>query len=157
MGQRTGGTSLTFEAHPGGGIATELRRENLHRNAAIESGVTGLVHLPHSTSTDHRDDFVGSEPRASRQRKTGCGFGVPIRRIGIDAVEDGNDLGVSFNQPCEFLAQLNVPPPDAVEESSTVWSRQRDRLIEQRAEVGWVDHKGKKNVSGYTRAFFITL
>ncbi len=45
-----------------------VRRENLDRDRAIEPRVAGPVHLPHPPGADRREDLVGPEAEARRER-----------------------------------------------------------------------------------------
>ena len=60
--QRRDGLRFTSEAF------AELRGGDFDRNVAIQSRISGPIHLTHASSTDGRKDFVRAEFVAYRKR-----------------------------------------------------------------------------------------
>ena len=48
-------------------ILSDLHREHLERDVAVQFGVTGAVDLAHATSADGASDFVGADAVAGGQ------------------------------------------------------------------------------------------
>jgi hypothetical protein len=63
--QRSNCACLTIEP------IAELLPGDLDRHPAIESRVTALPHFAHPSATNRRDDFVGTEPRATFEAQVG--------------------------------------------------------------------------------------
>ena len=65
MVQRGNGLCLPLEA------LAELRGGNLDRNIALQAGIMRLVHLSHAAFTDRRNNFIGAQCAAGRDRHLG--------------------------------------------------------------------------------------
>ena len=66
--QGRGGVGLPFEATSSLGVGGKLRRKDLDRDCALEAGVLRLQDLTHTPRPDGREDLVGSEHAARRER-----------------------------------------------------------------------------------------
>src|ERR1022692_262656 len=62
------GAPLPLEPPDAIWIAGERRREYLQRNIALEPHIVGAIHLAHASGADGREDFVGPESCAGRER-----------------------------------------------------------------------------------------
>jgi len=65
--QCRGGARFLFEAAATVGMGREIRRKHFDRDRATQTGVAGLVDLPHAAGADERLDLVRPEKRARFQ------------------------------------------------------------------------------------------
>jgi hypothetical protein len=65
--QRGGRSRLLLEAMAAVRVVRTPRREHLDGDDAVETRITGLVHLAHATGADRGEDLVRSETRARRK------------------------------------------------------------------------------------------
>jgi len=61
-------------------VGAQFWEQNLDGDGAVETGVAGLVDLPHSACADEAQDFVGTEARARREAHAGHLRGALWRR-----------------------------------------------------------------------------
>ena len=71
MIQRGDGARFEFEALAAHGIVSHVRRQDLQGDVASEASVAGAVYFTHAARAEGRDDFVGAEFVAGRERHLG--------------------------------------------------------------------------------------
>ena len=93
--ERGDGFGLAGEARAELGVGRQLRRENLHRDRAVQARVARPIHLAHAPGADERNHFIRAEPCAGLERhvwrilscgRTGenrysSGSGASLRRL----------------------------------------------------------------------------
>jgi hypothetical protein len=68
MIERRGGARFPLETMKAFGISRHASREHFDGNVASQPYVSRAIYLPHATSTNQGDDFVGAETNAGRKR-----------------------------------------------------------------------------------------
>ena len=71
MIQRGDGARFEFEALAAHGIVGHVGRQDLQRDVASEARIAGAIHFTHAARAEGRDDFVGAEVVAGRERHLG--------------------------------------------------------------------------------------
>jgi hypothetical protein len=62
------GLGLSLETVQAFGLGSELGRQDLEGDIALETGIVGAVDLPHPPGPEGREDLVGAEACSGRQR-----------------------------------------------------------------------------------------
>jgi hypothetical protein len=61
------GLGLSLETVQAFGLGSELGRQDLEGDIALETGIVGAVDLPHPPGPEGREDLVGAEACSGRQ------------------------------------------------------------------------------------------
>jgi hypothetical protein len=82
------GAGLDLESLPACRIRGDLGRQDLERDIAVQAGIVGTINLTHPPGTYRRNDLVGPEAcagRERRERREGHAWGSVAQRVRADA------------------------------------------------------------------------
>lgn len=70
VGMRKSGNSLGFALQPlfQGRVGRKVLGQNFNRNVAVEAGIAGAIHFPHTARTELRLNFIRTEFGAGGER-----------------------------------------------------------------------------------------
>src|SRR5687768_6314498 len=112
MIERRRGSRFVLEAAARRRVANQLRGDDLQRNIAAQSCIPSAIDLAHAADAEQRQDFVGAETGAGRQRH---------RLGGIALVRAEPDYTLLL-AACRFIPASSTPTSSSPADSERLCS-----------------------------------